>query len=70
MERLFELIEEQQPLLKVSDVVYILNISRSHCYELIEECKIDSIRTGKKNGIRVCRESLIKFITNNMIDTY
>jgi excisionase family DNA binding protein len=53
-------------LLKVTDVMNVLNISRSKAYSMLDQGDIPSIKLGKL--VRVHPEVLNQFIIDNQLD--
>lgn len=49
-----------EPLLKVTDVAEVLNISRAYAYQLVQQGRIRSVVIGSARRVRV--EDLHRFI--------
>jgi excisionase family DNA binding protein len=57
-----------EPLLTAAEVSYILHLSRSWTYSLMQSGTIPTVRIGKSRRVRV--EDLETFIKNNIFTAY
>lgn len=55
-------------LLNVMRVKTILACSKSHVYNLIHAGKLDAVKIGGKNGLRVKESSLTRFMEQHRVD--
>lgn len=59
--------KQRDELLKICEVMEIMNVSRSHVYKLIDIGKLQAFKLAKRNGIRVYRSVVENFISGSII---
>lgn len=59
---------EGDKLLKVSEVVKIMKVSRSHVYQLIDCGKLEAYNIAERNGYRIKNSTLNKYLNGCLVD--
>ena len=59
---IYRSLEELPLVLRVEDLMFVLDIGRNTAYELVRSGKIESIRVGRQ--LRITKQALVAFMNN------
>lgn len=59
---IYRSLEELPLVLRVEDLMFVLDIGRNTAYELVRSGQIESIRVGRQ--LRITKQALVAFMNN------